>query len=147
MNEVPHPHMAIRLYTRQAALAADQLSALQRLLEDLLPEWSRTITVRKGEEMPGVTIGGDTTLSDAVGKVAPSRHGIGSAMLSGSYEGLTVFISSCPNALPVELNEILIEVIGLPVIEKVLYSEWVIDFTRSATRSFPVRYATAYLNK
>jgi hypothetical protein len=128
--------------------AAPQLNKLHELMVDLLPRWSFELKVAKSEHSRDrLVIPRDGSLFHAVNEVAPSRFGIGRAILKGTYKGLTFFLNSCNSTLPPELNYVKVEILDSSIIEDQPFSGWAQRFLESVPALLPVRYGNARLSE
>jgi hypothetical protein len=64
--------------------------------------------------------------------------------LSGAYDGLAFFLANCDETLPPELNEMSVEVRGLPTVEGQMISEWARNFVAATVSLLPARYGNAH---
>jgi hypothetical protein len=121
-----------------------QLDALQSVLNELLPEWSRALRVGEDEEsLDSAVVGREGRLYDCLHVAAPPRRGLGHATLSGGYDGLTFFLSHCEGTLPPELNRFSIELYNVVTVEGRAISSWAHDMLAALAALMPVRFADA----
>jgi hypothetical protein len=134
----------INIYVERPVFDKEQLAGLHALVIASLPKWSSAIKASKGEGSGNIEIvTPHTDMFQTVASVAPAHGGIGGAMLTGAYEGVAIFLSTCGLTLPPELNRISIEILDLVEIEGSRRFEWVRVLFHSIARYLPVRYAHA----
>lgn len=140
-------HLWMNFYFVRPVFDSEQLESLHSLLAEALPQWSSGLKVLKSEyKRGGRDVVQGSSLFAAVNQEAPARRGIGNAVLKGSYDGLSFFLSTCHSTLPPELNYISVE-IDQALIESEEPSQWAYQFFKDAVSRLTLRYARAYMRE
>lgn len=80
-----------------------ELDGLQSAIDELLPQWSSELRATQGEDSPaGAAVGRGARLYQAIHELAPRKRGVGNAVLTGAYDGLSFFLTHSGRALPPE---------------------------------------------
>lgn len=138
-------HLWMHFYLLQPVFDSEQLESLHSLIVDTLPRWSSHLKVLKSEyKRSGRYVGKNSSLTEAVNQETPARRGLGSAVLKGSYDGLSIYLDTCQSTLPPELNYVSLE-IEQANIEGEITSQWAYDFFKDAVNRLALRYANAYI--
>jgi hypothetical protein len=141
-------HLWCGFYLARPTLDEPQVDILQSVINELLPQWSRALRVAKGEESPAsIVVGREGRLHDCLRRIAASRRGIGRAVLTGAYNGLSLFLRHADGTLPAEINKVTLETYGLSSVEGEPLSLWARSMVEAISCLLPTRYANAYLDK
>jgi len=139
-------HLWCDFHVRGPMFAEEQLDGLQSVIHRLLPKWSAGLRVARDEDSPDpLLVGRAGRLYDCLHQAAPPKRGLGPAVLTGSYKGLSFFLNHFEGTLPPVLNTMAIEVYGPSVIEGQAVSIWARTFFEAVTAQFPIRYANVRL--
>ena len=141
-------HLLFNFYIAAPPFSVDVLDALQLVINELLPQWSRELRVGKYEDSDDcLTVGRNGRLYDAVHRAAPPKRRLGKAVFTGAYEGLSFFVDHLESAYPPELNVIDIEVYLLPLVEGRSTSHWARELFEAMALRLPIRYAKAHTSE
>jgi len=137
-------HLWINFFLERPLYEEGQLSALQALLYRHLPTWCSRLAAASDEDTDGIVVSSQTTLYQAVHEAAPPRkYGLADAVLTGSYDGLALFLDSSRKAFPPESNGFSVEIVDVISIEGKTASTWASEFFHDVPNSLPVRYGNA----
>ena len=140
-------HLWMDFYLERPVLGSEQLEILHTLLVKTLPRWSAGLKVLKNaDHQVGRNVALDFSLIEAINHEAPSQRELGSVVLKGSFEGLTLFLDTCQSTLPPELNCVSVE-IDRATIEGTSSATWAYHFFQEAVGCLAIRYAKACLRK
>lgn len=138
-------HLLCEFFVSRPLFAQEQLDALQQTIDELLPSWSVGLRVARDENSPnGIVVGRADRLFSCIHQVARPKRGMGSAVLTGSYEGVSFFLTHCEGEPPPELNELTIEVYGPPTVEGQPTSAWARAFFEAMTVRLPISYGNVH---
>jgi hypothetical protein len=125
---------------------AAQLDALQSVINEHSPQWSQSLQVAEEEDAPAIVVGRDGCLYRALHEVAPPRFGVGMAVLTGSQDGISFYMTHGQGTLPPSNNRLSIEVHGLTTIEARGTCQWARSIFDALVTRLPVRYANVHLD-
>jgi hypothetical protein len=135
-------HLWCPFYVSQPLFGEAQVDELQRVINEVLPQWSSELRVAKHEDSKDrIRVGRNGRLFECIHRVATPKRGLGSAVLTGSYKGVSLFLNHCEGTLPPELNEMTIEVYDLSSVEGQSSSGWARQAIEAMSALLPVRYA------
>jgi hypothetical protein len=138
-------HLWLKFYVERPVFDSEQLEHLHQLLLEMLPEWSRHLKVFKTEyKRKGRDVEPEGSLFRAVHAESPARHGIGTAVLKGAYDGVQCLLNTCASTIPAQLNCVTFE-IDTSIVESESPEKWAMRFFRAAIKALPIRYARAHL--
>ena len=141
-------HLWLSFYIARPLFDESQLDGLQSVINELLPAWSRSLRVGKHEDSRNsIVVGRDGRLYDCIIKAAPPKRRLGSAVLTGAYDGVSFFLNHFDGTLPPELNHMSIEVYGQSSVEGQATSLWARAIFEALAVRLPVRYGSANLNE
>jgi hypothetical protein len=119
-----------------------QLSALHSVLKRVLPNWSSTLRVSKDEsDADARQAGPDESLHSAIDQVAPPKRQIGRAVLKGTDDGLTIFMTHRDRTAVPELNSTYAEVYEQATIENRPAFEALRNLFQELAFALSIRYA------
>ncbi len=125
-----------------------QLDGLQSVINERLPQWSNKLCAAEDDDSrDGVVVGRDGRLFDAIHQAAPPKRGLGSAVLTGSYDSVSFFMYHCDETLPPELNRMSIEVYGPSTVEEQATSTWARGVFEALAARLPIRYGNTHLSE
>ena len=137
-------HLWCTFFVSRPMFADVQLHGLHSVINGLLPNWSVELRAARDEDSPKyIVVRRQGRLYDCIQQVAPPKRGLGWAVLTGSYGGLSFFVMHCEGTLPPELNETTIEVYGPSTVEGQATSAWARRIFEVLAARLPVRYARA----
>jgi hypothetical protein len=137
-------HLWVNFFLERPLFEEGQLSALQTLLHRHLPTWCTRLVAARDEDSDGATVDSQRSLHQAVQEAAPQgKYGLGEAVLTGSYEGLALFLDSSRKAFPPESNGFSVEIVDITAVEGKQASTWAWEFFRDVPNSLAVRYGNA----
>lgn len=141
-------HLWCGFYVSEPLFGESQLDGLQFVINEVLPDWSRGLRAAKDEDSEdGIAVGRGGRLHDCIHRVAAPKRGLGDAVISGAYQGLSFFLVHSDRTLPPELNEVAIEVYRLSTVENKTTSAWAREAFGAIVARLPIRYANAYADE
>jgi hypothetical protein len=141
-------HLWCKFFVSRPILDEPQVDAMQAVINELLPAWSTELRVAKYEDSrEACAVGRYRRLYDGVRKVAPPKRGIGEAVFTGSYPGLSFYFLHCDTTLPPTINSLSIEVYELTTVEGRPLATWAREFCEALAANLPMRYGNAHLNE
>jgi hypothetical protein len=124
---------------------AEQLDVLQGIINELMPDWSRSLRFEFHEHM--VVVGRDGRLAASLRELLPRRCPIAHAELMGLGASPSFYLSHSDSSLPPEANDISIEIFGIATVERRKADAWARDFFAALTSKLPTRYGNVHLSE
>jgi hypothetical protein len=141
-------HMWLGFKLTRPSFDADQLEALQQVINDRLPHWASRLRVAKDEDAPdGAFVDQTHSLYDCIYAVARPKYGLGDAALSGAYAGVSFYVDHCNTTYPPVLNDMSIELVELTTVEGQAPSQWARGIFEAIVSRLPVRHGFARLDE
>lgn len=138
-------HLHCDFHLARPLFDAEPLSAFHELLKEYLPGWSRSLRISAGDKI--AILGTDGDLHGGIHSVAPPRRGVGSAILLGGDEGLSIYLDHTHAPALADGNQISFEILDCPSVEGRAVASWIRDFFEAASGRLPVRYGKAHSNE
>ena len=139
-------HIDCDFYLSQALFDNEQLRNLQAVINEYLPDWSRSLRVSAhsaGKRTAIVGPAGD--LYACLHSLSTTRRGIQSADLAGIDAGLSFFLFNSDSLALPDGNHIALEILDWPTIEGRATAAWVRGFFEEVSTRLPTRFAKAHL--
>ena len=141
-------HMWLRFYVQDPLTSETTVNQLQRVLNETLPYWTTALHVMQSERGESTrALMAERGLFQAMELVSPQKWGLTSAILKGTYEGLTVFIEGARSTLPPESNMITVEIADLTQVEDKAPWVWAVSFAERLTTKIETRYGYSCLSE
>ena len=137
-------HLWLKFYVARSLHEREQLDALHDLIGHHLSNWSQGLAVAKEDRDSGAKKVEGRGLFEAIQEFAPPKFGLANMVLSGSYEGVWLYVESSRSALPPESNRLSIEIIDRAEVEGQDPTTWAREFFRALPAVLPVRYGIGH---
>jgi hypothetical protein len=138
-------HLWCHVYVSRPLFAAEHLDALQAVINELMPDWSRSLRVEFRGQM--VIVGRDGRLSARLPELLPRRFPIGRAELMGLEASPSVYLGHSDSSLPIDSNRVCIEVYRIASVEGRKADAWAREIFTALTSKLPVRYGNVRLTE
>jgi hypothetical protein len=134
-------HLLCKFVAAAPLFHKSTLCLLREIINESLPEWSMELRVAECEDSEGLFIGRAGDIGAAIQEIATPRYGMGTAILTGAYEGLSIFVDHCEAPSTVGLNNLAVEVYQLNSVDHQPTSEWARQFFAAVPECLPIDYA------
>jgi hypothetical protein len=138
-------HIRLSLYLSEPVFSEGQVSAVESLIAEHLPDWGEEYRLSEDDPRYGsVKKKSGQSLLDALKSHFPVKSGQGSAVLTGNRDDVLVFLDTSKSTLPPELNSIGVEIVGVSKIGTKSVPAWAEGFFLAAVERLSVRYGCVY---
>jgi hypothetical protein len=138
-------HLWCTFILSQPTFAAPQLDAVQDVINELLPQWSKTYEARKGSPpREAVLVGRQRRLYDCVHSVAPVRRRRGSVDLTQADDSIAFYLDHFEGAYPPDANDITLELYERATVEDQPTAVWARRMFETVASALPVRYGNVH---
>jgi hypothetical protein len=138
-------HIRLSLYLSEPVFSENQVSTLESLIAEHLPDWGEEYRLSEDDPKYGsVRKRAGQSLLDALNSHFSVRWGQGSAVLSGIRDDVVMFLDTSKSTLPPELNSMGVEIVGVSKIGAKPVSAWAEGFFLAAVERLSVRYGCGY---
>jgi hypothetical protein len=138
-------HLWCHVYVSRPLFDAEQLDALQSIINELMPDWSRSLRFEFHDQM--VIVGREGRLAASLRDLLPKRCPIAHTELMGLGASPSFYLGHSDSSLPVEGNSICIEVFGMSTVEGHKADAWAREIFTALTSKLPVRYGNVRLSE